>query len=175
VENNLRFPGQYFDAETGLHQNYFRDYDPKTGRYIQADPIGLAGGVNPYIYVDSVGKPSPDLNLYAYTGNSPINYIDPYGLWRIGGSLGPVTFEWDSRKPYNTSVVFSTNLSIAAGVAFDFKNPINNNAPEIPFDISVGINKWLGVSTNNSDVTVKIGFGASLLPVDISKGKSCPN
>jgi RHS repeat-associated protein len=37
------YPGQYFDAETGLHQNYFRDYDPKTGKYIQADLIGLVG------------------------------------------------------------------------------------------------------------------------------------
>jgi RHS repeat-associated protein len=34
------FPGQYFDQETGLHQNYFRDYDPKMGRYIEPDPIG---------------------------------------------------------------------------------------------------------------------------------------
>src|SRR5690606_26952923 len=53
VENNLRFPGQYYDQETGLHQNYFRDYDPETGRYIQADPIGLEGGVNYFIYASS--------------------------------------------------------------------------------------------------------------------------
>lgn len=44
----LRFAGQYFDTETQLHYNYFRDYDPSIGRYIQTDPIGLAGGVNTY-------------------------------------------------------------------------------------------------------------------------------
>jgi RHS repeat-associated protein len=41
---NLRFPGQYYQAETGLNYNYFRDYDPATGRYLESDPIGLAGG-----------------------------------------------------------------------------------------------------------------------------------
>ncbi len=41
---NLRFPGQYYDAETGLHYNYFRDYDPSIGRYVESDPIGLMGG-----------------------------------------------------------------------------------------------------------------------------------
>ncbi len=60
---NLRFPGQYLDQETGLHYNYFRDYNPHTGRYVQSDPIGLRGGVNTYTYVD----------------NSPMLKIDPTG------------------------------------------------------------------------------------------------
>ena len=50
---NLRYPGQYFDAESGVHYNYFRDYEPATGRYIESDPIGLAGGSSTYGYVNS--------------------------------------------------------------------------------------------------------------------------
>src|SRR3972149_6154976 len=50
ITNNLRFPGQYFDQETGLHYNYFRDYNPVIGRYIEADPIGQRGDIYPFIY-----------------------------------------------------------------------------------------------------------------------------
>ncbi|WP_354675719.1 RHS repeat-associated core domain-containing protein [Pseudomonas syringae USA007] len=50
VEQNLRFQGQYFDVETGLHYNTFRYYDPEIGRFITQDPIGLAGGLNLYLY-----------------------------------------------------------------------------------------------------------------------------
>ncbi|GAA3891550.1 DUF6531 domain-containing protein [Streptomyces sedi] len=51
TETPLRFPGQYHDAETGLHDNYFRSYDPDTGRYLTPDPLGLAAGPNPRGYV----------------------------------------------------------------------------------------------------------------------------
>jgi RHS repeat-associated protein len=56
---SLRFPGQYYDSETGLHYNYKRDYDPAIGRYIQSDPIGLDGGLNTYLYADA----DPILNI----------------------------------------------------------------------------------------------------------------
>ena len=67
IENNLRLPGQYYDRETGMHYNYLRDYDPTTGRYIEVDPIGIAGG----------------LNTYGYVGGNPLIGIDPYGLFDI--------------------------------------------------------------------------------------------
>jgi RHS repeat-associated protein len=51
VEQNLRFQGQYFDRETGLHYNTFRFYDPETGRFVTQDPIGVRGGANLYAYV----------------------------------------------------------------------------------------------------------------------------
>jgi len=68
VEMNLRLPGQYFDQETGLHYNYFRSYDPNTGRYLQSDPIGLIAGPNTYAYADQ--NPIINLDLYGLAKDS---------------------------------------------------------------------------------------------------------
>jgi RHS repeat-associated protein len=70
VNVRLRFPGQYWDDETGLHYNYFRDYDPVTGRYVESDPIGLLAGLNTYVFV----------------GSNPLVDADPSGLF-IGSGL----------------------------------------------------------------------------------------
>ncbi|WP_053067849.1 RHS repeat-associated core domain-containing protein [Xenorhabdus khoisanae] len=69
VSCNLRFAGQYEDKESGLYYNRFRYYDCETGQYITPDPIGLAGGMNPYSYV-----------------SNPLKWIDPLGL--VGSSVG---------------------------------------------------------------------------------------
>ncbi|HET7313097.1 RHS repeat-associated core domain-containing protein [Salinisphaera sp.] len=69
-----RLPGQYADSGTGFYSNGFRNYDPETGRYLEPDPMGLVGGINPYRYV----------------GDNPLQYIDPLGLWQltIAGGIG---------------------------------------------------------------------------------------
>ena len=93
VVNNLRFPGQYLDAETGLHYNWNRFYNPETGRYLRKDPIGLYGGVN----------------VYSYALNSPLRYFDPMGLiviyvhgtWSSGKEAFTEEFRQHISKYYN--------------------------------------------------------------------------
>jgi len=67
---NFRFPGQYYDQETGLHYNWHRYYDPSIGRYLTPDPIG---------------NPLASTNLYIYADGNPIGKIDPSGLITIDG------------------------------------------------------------------------------------------
>lgn len=89
IENPLRFPGQYEDVETGTHYNYFRDYEPEVGRYVQWDPIGLDGGFNAYGYVHS--RPTARLDPLGLKDDCECEPSPPIGSWSTvlaGGAAG---------------------------------------------------------------------------------------
>ena len=99
ITNNFRFPGQYYDEESGLHYNYHRYYDPRTGRYVTADPMGGDGGVN----------------LFVYVSNNPLDFIDPLGLmgfdsWPFNGNLWPGYTEQDGVCSSPAQTLIKTNV-----------------------------------------------------------------
>lgn len=111
---DLRFPGQWFQAESGLHHNWMRDYDPVAGRYIEADPLGLIDG------------PS----VYGYAAQNPMRYIDPTGEvipvagFYAGAALASVTigFAYDTLLGDGCytplDLAFDASLGIFGGSAF---------------------------------------------------------
>lgn len=123
VDNPIRFQGQYFDEETGLHYNRYRYYDPNLGQFVGQDPIGLAGGIN----------------LYKYAPN-PTGWVDPLGLTPLEKGMplpdetkvyrvstdGPYNFDFNSRElaaiekgrlnPPGVSVIRAGSAEEAAGI-----------------------------------------------------------
>jgi RHS repeat-associated protein len=117
VENPFRFPGQYYDEETGLHYNYFRGYNPGIGRYLTPDPIGLLGGTN----------------LFAYVQNNPVNWIDPFGLiWVTTGYKYPVgsnylRYHWNRFwQGWDTEVTSRNWVDIKRDVIQEWKRDPND-------------------------------------------------
>jgi RHS repeat-associated protein len=117
IENPIRFPGHYADRETGLHYNYNRYYDPQTGRYLTADPMGLADSPNPYLYVH---------------GN-PVNGFDPLGLRTRGVFGGGSLALW---KGIDVSVAVLFDDTGDWTIAGDLQI---TSGPQISVDPSLGI------------------------------------
>ena len=109
VTNNLRFPGQYYDVETGLHYNFQRYYDPGIGRYMRVDPIGFL---------------SSEVNWYGYVGNNPVERIDVMGLLEADCGPGCCKGQSDYKDGVNSiinDVVNNANIvsDIWRGLAID--------------------------------------------------------
>jgi RHS repeat-associated protein len=126
-----RFPGQWFQSESGLHQNWMRDYDPTTGRYLQADPLGLVAG----------------MNVYGYAHQSPMRFIDPDGRNPlipgvigaiIGAGIGYYETGCIEGLVYGGVIGFATGLGVGAlGLTTFYSNALASGTSGVLADIAV--------------------------------------
>ena len=121
-EYHPRFPGQYFDKETNLYYNYFRYYEPETGRYVSPDPIGLAGGINTYGYVasnpmgftDPTGEAIPAI-IAACAGNPACAAAVSAGIGALSGAAIDIASQLFSNDG-NLQCIDKNSVTLSAGI-----------------------------------------------------------
>ncbi len=138
ITSPLRFQGQYFDEETGLHYNRHRYYSPNTGRFVTADPIGLAGGLNNYQYVPN-----------------PTGWVDPLGLANIAvnGACCGKTRRRELNEKFNRTGDLNNDINIRERKhkAFEFYKSQGFSEPDIPSHLSgIDFNQPVEVITLNN-------------------------
>jgi len=178
---NIVLPGQYFDQETNLHYNYFRDYDPTTGRYVESDPIGLKGGLNTYEYVDGntltlidpEGLWGIDIRKLAGIG---ISGTGGRGWWGLSGGFGiEMQMCCENNKVYNEIYwVFRGGVGVGKGMTFTASGRGNipqvriTSATRLPQCISEDLGYWVGKpfgsgGGNAGPIAIRVsGDGASM-------------
>jgi RHS repeat-associated protein len=149
VVMNVRFPGQYYDSETGLHYNYFRYLDTQTGRCTTADPIGQRAGAN----------------LYTYVFNNPARWVAPFGLDSISLGFGGA-FHYG---PLGASASSSLGIDGNGKVCFQF-----TKCGQIGFGLQGGLSGGVNVSEGSfcegdsssegvfADGALGLGLGGSI-------------
>jgi RHS repeat-associated protein len=157
---NLRFAGQYFDVETGLNQNYFRDYDPQVGRYVESDPIGLRSGIN----------------TYAYARGNPVRLFDRYGLLpgdcypteNAAGANAVNDINWTSiqtnteyagRIYQNSDGTYSYTAPIPGTDATSGPGPLTPNSVGTYHTHGANVPGYLSEGFSSSDVSFSISEG----------------
>jgi len=133
---DMRFPGQRYDVASNLYYNYFRDYEPGSGRYIQSDSIGLSGGIS----------------TFAYTGRSPLLFVDPQGLQACRTTYG-VFFNVISCEP-----VGMASTGAAAGSNRGLYNPAEQSimakyckGDDKCEELKLNVNKFIDIAEGQID------------------------
>ena len=136
---NLRYPGQYYDQETGLHYNWHRSYDAGRGRYTQADPIGLDGG----------------WNRFGYASANALSNTDPLGLFTwLDGSLALNNYCYGLGMNWTTDLN-DINLGNAnQNIKKTINKIISSQTGGVCKDGQLGINEIISIDTGGADTYI---------------------
>jgi RHS repeat-associated protein len=170
---NHRFPGQYKDKETGLYQNWHRDYDPKLGRYVQSDPLGLRDGANTYVYVHCTPVSATDrTGLYFEYCSSSGNMYHINNQTGIRSLIG-AGVAGNGAGQNNVAMQCSKDTGPLPAGTYDMKNVATNEYGKngirlTPRDKSIMCSRsgfWIHAGLNASNGCIDLSSAAALASI----------